>query len=117
MARCDFCGEEVYLPFKCKYCGGLFCSKHHLPEKHNCPVLKAVKTRVKEEGWFYLSPPYPRSVPVVERKPKEKEREEFKPRFTEDYSRDQRYMKAAGILLTWLFFLLLSIILRFLFSK
>ncbi len=40
MARCDYCGAEVDLPFKCKYCGGTFCVKHHLPENHNCPGLR-----------------------------------------------------------------------------
>lgn len=56
---CDFCGgmpdsEKVVkwvgwqrniggvplpLPFRCSYCGGLFCINHHLPENHNCPNL------------------------------------------------------------------------------
>lgn len=34
---CEFCGEELsYLPFKCKYCAGTYCSKHRLPENHEC---------------------------------------------------------------------------------
>jgi membrane associated rhomboid family serine protease len=37
VAKCDICGKEEYLPFKCKYCGGTFCAEHRLPEKHNCP--------------------------------------------------------------------------------
>lgn len=28
------------LPYKCSYCGGIFCSKHRLPERHNCAELK-----------------------------------------------------------------------------
>ena len=40
MPKCDYCGAEVYLPYKCKYCGGIFCAEHHLPENHNCPGLK-----------------------------------------------------------------------------
>ncbi|MHA1106400.1 MAG: AN1-type zinc finger domain-containing protein, partial [Promethearchaeota archaeon] len=37
MAFCEFCGEEIgYLPFKCKYCAGVFCKKHRLPENHQC---------------------------------------------------------------------------------
>ena len=24
------------MPFRCKYCGGYFCSEHRLPELHNC---------------------------------------------------------------------------------
>ena len=40
MARCQYCGREVALPFRCRYCGGLFCVEHHLPEKHECPGLR-----------------------------------------------------------------------------
>ncbi len=40
MARCDVCGREVSLPYRCKYCGGTFCSEHRLPENHNCDGLK-----------------------------------------------------------------------------
>ncbi len=37
MPFCETCGEEIgYLPFKCKYCGGVFCKKHRLPENHHC---------------------------------------------------------------------------------
>ncbi|MHA1261136.1 MAG: AN1-type zinc finger domain-containing protein [Candidatus Freyarchaeota archaeon] len=46
MVKCEFCGKEEYLPFKCKYCGGYFCIDHRLPENHNCsPVLQ-----IPEEG-------------------------------------------------------------------
>jgi len=41
---CRICGEPFYgLPFRCSRCGGLFCSRHRLPESHNCTGLK--KTR------------------------------------------------------------------------
>lgn len=37
MKFCLICGEELgYLPFNCKRCGGKFCSKHRLPENHDC---------------------------------------------------------------------------------
>jgi Zn-dependent protease len=36
MVQCDYCGEEEYMPFRCKYCGGYYCSEHRLPEMHNC---------------------------------------------------------------------------------
>ncbi|RLE88342.1 MAG: hypothetical protein DRJ49_05140 [Thermoprotei archaeon] len=39
MVKCEYCGKEVVLPFKCSYCGGKFCIDHHLPEKHECPAL------------------------------------------------------------------------------
>ncbi len=39
MVKCDLCGDEVYLPFRCSYCGGYYCSKHRLPEFHDCTGL------------------------------------------------------------------------------
>ena len=36
MVQCDKCGREEYMPFRCKYCGGYFCSEHRLPEMHDC---------------------------------------------------------------------------------
>lgn len=52
MARCDFCGKEVDLPFKCRYCGGRYCSEHRLPESHECsglyrgPRVESKRTRI-----------------------------------------------------------------------
>ncbi len=37
--KCDVCGKRELLPFKCRYCGGTFCSDHRLPENHNCPGI------------------------------------------------------------------------------
>ncbi len=42
MAKCDVCGKEEYLPYRCKYCGGTFCAEHRLPENHNCPGIRRV---------------------------------------------------------------------------
>jgi len=39
MVKCDKCGKEVEMPFRCNYCGGYFCSEHRLPEFHDCPGL------------------------------------------------------------------------------
>jgi Zn-dependent protease len=36
-AKCQYCGKEVVLPFKCAYCGDFFCAEHRLPESHACP--------------------------------------------------------------------------------
>jgi Zn-dependent protease len=36
MVKCDKCGKDEYMPFRCKYCGGYFCSEHRLPEMHEC---------------------------------------------------------------------------------
>lgn len=37
--RCSNCGKEEVLPFKCAYCGDYFCSKHRLPEAHDCRAI------------------------------------------------------------------------------
>ena len=37
---CAICGEGTTLPFRCKFCGGLFCADHRLPENHNCSGLR-----------------------------------------------------------------------------
>lgn len=37
---CSQCGEGTTLPFKCKFCGNLFCSEHRLPENHGCANLR-----------------------------------------------------------------------------
>ncbi len=39
MARCEFCGKTVSLPYRCNYCGKFFCDEHRLPPKHNCPYI------------------------------------------------------------------------------
>ena len=36
-AKCQYCGVDVVMPFKCNYCGGLFCGEHRIPERHSCP--------------------------------------------------------------------------------
>ena len=38
--KCQKCGEETFLPSKCPYCGGYFCTEHRLPENHECPNLE-----------------------------------------------------------------------------
>lgn len=68
MAKCDVCGREEYLPYKCKYCGGTFCAEHRLPEKHNCPGIRKddeywnVPVKVKKEKPVKISIPVRRSV-------------------------------------------------------
>ena len=45
MAECSKCGEES-MSFTCHYCGEKYCSKHRLPENHDCDGLESGK---KEE--------------------------------------------------------------------
>lgn len=41
---CSFCGGDLEgLPHSCKYCGEIHCSKHLLPESHECSGLEHPK--------------------------------------------------------------------------
>ncbi|NIP67409.1 hypothetical protein GWN63_05050, partial [Candidatus Bathyarchaeota archaeon] len=37
IAKCEYCGKDVILPFRCPYCEQSFCPEHRLPENHSCP--------------------------------------------------------------------------------
>lgn len=45
--RCEFCGTEETLPFRCNYCKKFHCAEHRLPENHNCPDLWMAKKPVE----------------------------------------------------------------------
>ena len=51
--RCEKCGREEVLPFRCAYCGRYHCAEHRLPEAHDCEFLhqarSPVEIRVMEE--------------------------------------------------------------------
>ena len=49
MVKCDVCGRETGLPFKCTYCGGAFCPEHRLPENHSCERFAEVKPRERRQ--------------------------------------------------------------------
>jgi len=59
--ECQKCGKEVFLPFRCPYCGGYFCSEHRLPENHECPRMDLARVPKKEEPTLTLSPQTPKS--------------------------------------------------------
>jgi len=69
MAKCDFCGKEVAYPYKCRYCGGIFCEDHRLPPNHNCINIDLwrmrepppLSRRSHSEG--VLLKPYPHVTP------------------------------------------------------
>jgi Zn-dependent protease len=46
--KCQKCGKDVFLPFRCPYCGGYFCSEHRLPENHDCPRMELARAPRKE---------------------------------------------------------------------
>jgi Zn-dependent protease len=64
--KCQQCGVETYMPFKCTYCGQYFCGEHRLPESHDCPEYwrvripkeqPAAKTEPWYQGSFTVTPP------------------------------------------------------------
>lgn len=50
MAECTKCGTQTSMPFTCKFCEHTFCSKHRLPENHDCGGLEAYKEQSQESG-------------------------------------------------------------------
>jgi predicted nucleic acid binding AN1-type Zn finger protein len=40
---CAICGERVYLPFRCEYCGRYYCDNHRMPFDHDCKNIGAWK--------------------------------------------------------------------------
>ena len=46
--KCEKCGKEVALPFRCPYCGGYFCAEHRLPENHDCPRMDLARAPKRE---------------------------------------------------------------------
>lgn len=39
MGICEYCGNEITIPYTCKYCGQKVCGEHKLPEQHKCIYL------------------------------------------------------------------------------
>lgn len=56
MAECSYCGEEVEVPFKCKFCDEIFCSSHRLPENHECVGLDKYKEESKSDSKVVYEP-------------------------------------------------------------
>lgn len=56
MAKCSECGKEISMPFRCKFCGKTFCSKHRLPENHQCEGLEEYKKKAREDKSFVYEP-------------------------------------------------------------
>ncbi|MEM2321009.1 MAG: AN1-type zinc finger domain-containing protein [Candidatus Bathyarchaeia archaeon] len=38
--KCQYCGFDTGLPFRCPFCGGIFYVEHRLPETHMCPSFR-----------------------------------------------------------------------------
>lgn len=71
MPKCERCGVEATLPFKCNFCGCYFCMEHRLPENHDCPnapvrtplgscqsknaiIKESEESRMQSEGTFHF---------------------------------------------------------------
>ncbi|MGQ9641467.1 MAG: AN1-type zinc finger domain-containing protein [Candidatus Bathycorpusculaceae bacterium] len=63
--RCQKCGREVFLPFRCPYCGDYFCSEHRLPENHNCPQMELARAPKEETRPTTVQKPHQYSVTYV----------------------------------------------------
>jgi len=46
--KCQTCGTETMMPFRCPFCGGQFCSAHRLPENHKCLGISSARTQTQE---------------------------------------------------------------------
>lgn len=46
--KCQKCGQETFLPFRCPYCDGYFCPDHRLPETHECPKMELARIPKEE---------------------------------------------------------------------
>ncbi|MDY6769459.1 MAG: rhomboid family intramembrane serine protease [Candidatus Nanohaloarchaea archaeon] len=50
MPECAACGDDVSMPFRCKFCEDSFCSAHRLPENHDCGGLRDYQDKSRQEG-------------------------------------------------------------------
>lgn len=53
---CSVCGKKEMLPYKCKFCGWIYCSEHRLPENHDCPGLEVLKQQTRNSGRIIYNP-------------------------------------------------------------
>jgi Zn-dependent protease len=63
--KCQKCGREVFLPFRCPYCGEYFCSEHRLPESHECPQMELARAPKEETPIVTVQKPYQYSVSYI----------------------------------------------------
>lgn len=46
--KCQVCGTETMMPFRCPFCGGQFCSAHRLPENHHCIGISSARAQTQQ---------------------------------------------------------------------
>ena len=54
--KCRKCGQEIFLPFQCPYCGDQFCSAHRLPENHDCPRMDLARAQRQDDTVVFQRP-------------------------------------------------------------
>jgi len=72
--KCQKCQKEVFLPFKCPYCGDYFCSEHRLPENHECPHIEHARAPKEQTQPIIVQKqrPYEYTISYVPTQPKRK---------------------------------------------
>jgi Zn-dependent protease len=70
--KCEKCGLDLNLPFKCNYCEHYYCPEHRLPESHDCSETWRVKAlrsarivmapEISQEYRSTLFSPRPKSI-------------------------------------------------------
>jgi hypothetical protein len=59
LKKCKKCGEPIYLPYTCPYCGGEFCYEHSRREKHDCVLSPTETKRLAQLGALEPQLPLP----------------------------------------------------------
>ncbi|MFX1377175.1 MAG: AN1-type zinc finger domain-containing protein [Promethearchaeota archaeon] len=49
MSNCYFCRKKIdTIPYRCTFCGMLFCNIHRIPENHDCPFDLRKPSEIEE---------------------------------------------------------------------
>jgi len=119
MPKCELCGEEVILSFKCNYCGKIFCAKHRLPENHECLNLpKEAPWHIREkkaEGEQGNQTQSIKKVKSPSNETKFSSEGEFHFEKGKDWKEKQRQSKKRNVILSVLALSMVAVILCFLF--
>ena len=73
------------MPYKCRYCGGVYCSDHRLPENHRCEGL----TRIRE------NPRWKDYAAEVRRRQTEAKRSTSQDRWDREEARGHRFLRGS----------------------
>jgi hypothetical protein len=113
VVHCEFCGKEIgYLPFKCKYCGGIFCKVHRLPENHACSFDKKhvpttpspSRSEREEEQYKPIKSSGSRNVDKILRRQKKKQRK-ARDIFNQSMGRGRMFSVSAATILIFAIFI------------